>query len=112
MQYVSSAPATRLDVINAQEHLDQQLQQRQVCWGCMPVSIGAAASSVRCNTAVFTSLHAYAKPCGMGQAHGEIRSHAVATPESALPCTLRWSACAGTRDRHLPRARGAVWPVL
>ncbi len=30
MQYVSSTPATRLDVINLQEKLDQQLQQRQV----------------------------------------------------------------------------------
>lgn len=29
-QYVSSTPATRLDVINLQERLDQQLQQRQV----------------------------------------------------------------------------------
>lgn len=29
MQYVSSTPATRLDVINLQERLDQQLQQRQ-----------------------------------------------------------------------------------
>lgn len=33
MQYVSSTPATRLDVINLQEKLDQQLQQRQV--SCM-----------------------------------------------------------------------------
>lgn len=37
LQYVSSTPATRLDVINLQEKLDQQLQQRQarevgVCW--------------------------------------------------------------------------------
>jgi hypothetical protein len=31
VQYVSSTPATRLDVINLQEKLDQQLQQRQVC---------------------------------------------------------------------------------
>ena len=31
MQYVSSTPATRLDVITLQEKLDQQLQQRQVC---------------------------------------------------------------------------------
>lgn len=30
VQYVSSTPATRLDVINLQERLDQQLQQRQV----------------------------------------------------------------------------------
>lgn len=30
VQYVSSTPATRLDVINLQEKLDQQLQQRQV----------------------------------------------------------------------------------
>jgi hypothetical protein len=30
MQYVSSTPATRLDVINLQEKLDQQLQRRQV----------------------------------------------------------------------------------
>ena len=30
MQYVSSTPATRLDVVNLQEHLDQKLQQRQV----------------------------------------------------------------------------------
>ena len=29
VQYVSSTPATRLDVINLQEQLDQQLQQRQ-----------------------------------------------------------------------------------
>jgi dynein light intermediate chain len=29
VQYVSSNPATRLDVINLQERLDQQLQQRQ-----------------------------------------------------------------------------------
>lgn len=29
MQYVASTPATRLDVINLQEKLDQQLQQRQ-----------------------------------------------------------------------------------
>merc|ERR1719324_1630599 len=29
VQYVSSTPATRLDVINLQEHLDQKLQQRQ-----------------------------------------------------------------------------------
>lgn len=29
IQYVSSTPATRLDVINLQEKLDQQLQQRQ-----------------------------------------------------------------------------------
>ena len=29
VQYVSSTPATRLDVINVQEKLDQQLQQRQ-----------------------------------------------------------------------------------
>lgn len=29
MQYVSSTPATRLDVINLQEALDQKLQQRQ-----------------------------------------------------------------------------------
>lgn len=29
MQYVSSNPATRLDVINLQEQLDQRLQQRQ-----------------------------------------------------------------------------------
>ena len=29
VQYVSSTPATRLDVINLQERLDQQLQQRQ-----------------------------------------------------------------------------------
>lgn len=46
MQYVSSTPATRLDVINLQEKLDQQLQQRQVrvlccqtgsvCWESMP----------------------------------------------------------------------------
>lgn len=36
MQYVSSTPATRLDVINLQEKLDQQLQQRQVCqYRCM-----------------------------------------------------------------------------
>lgn len=35
VQYVSSTPATRLDVINLQEKLDQQLQQRQVRsrWG-------------------------------------------------------------------------------
>lgn len=37
VQYVSSTPATRLDVINLQEKLDQQLQQRQVrllaAWG-------------------------------------------------------------------------------
>ena len=31
VQYVSSTPATRLDVITLQEKLDQQLQQRQVC---------------------------------------------------------------------------------
>jgi dynein light intermediate chain len=30
VQYVSSTPATRLDVITLQERLDQQLQQRQV----------------------------------------------------------------------------------
>ncbi len=30
VQYVSSTPATRLDVINLQERLDHQLQQRQV----------------------------------------------------------------------------------
>ena len=30
VQYVSSTPATRLDVITLQEKLDQQLQQRQV----------------------------------------------------------------------------------
>lgn len=29
VQYVASTPATRLDVINLQEKLDQQLQQRQ-----------------------------------------------------------------------------------
>ena len=29
IQYVSSTPATRLDVINAQEHLDRKLQERQ-----------------------------------------------------------------------------------
>lgn len=29
VQYVSSTPATRIDVINLQEHLDHQLQQRQ-----------------------------------------------------------------------------------
>ena len=29
MQYVSSTPATRLDVINLQEDLDRKLQQRQ-----------------------------------------------------------------------------------
>ena len=29
MQYVSSTPATRLDVINLQEELDRKLQQRQ-----------------------------------------------------------------------------------
>lgn len=29
VQYVSSAPASRLDVITLQERLDQQLQQRQ-----------------------------------------------------------------------------------
>ena len=29
MQYVSSTPATRLDVVNLQERLDQQLQARQ-----------------------------------------------------------------------------------
>lgn len=29
VQYVSSTPATRLDVINLQEQLDQRLQQRQ-----------------------------------------------------------------------------------
>ena len=29
MQYVSSTPATRLDVTNLQEQLDQKLQQRQ-----------------------------------------------------------------------------------
>lgn len=29
VQYVSSTPATRLDVINLQEQLDQKLQQRQ-----------------------------------------------------------------------------------
>jgi len=34
-QYVSSTPATRLDVINLQERLDQQLQQRQApCPAC------------------------------------------------------------------------------
>lgn len=36
MQYVSSMPSTRLDVINLQEKLDQQLQQRQVLM--VPVS--------------------------------------------------------------------------
>jgi dynein light intermediate chain len=30
VQYASSTPATRLDVINLQERLDTQLQQRQV----------------------------------------------------------------------------------
>jgi dynein light intermediate chain len=30
VQYVSSTPATRLDVINLQEELDRKLQQRQV----------------------------------------------------------------------------------
>jgi dynein light intermediate chain len=30
VQYVSSTPATRLDVVNLQEHLDRKLQQRQV----------------------------------------------------------------------------------
>lgn len=29
IQYVSSTPATRLDVINVQEHLDRKLQERQ-----------------------------------------------------------------------------------
>ena len=29
VQYVSSTPATRLDVVNLQEHLDRKLQQRQ-----------------------------------------------------------------------------------
>lgn len=29
VQYVSSTPATRLDVTNLQENLDQRLQQRQ-----------------------------------------------------------------------------------
>ena len=29
VQYVASTPATRLDVINLQEQLDQKLQQRQ-----------------------------------------------------------------------------------
>lgn len=29
VQYVSSTPATRLEVINLQEQLDNQLQQRQ-----------------------------------------------------------------------------------
>jgi hypothetical protein len=30
VQYVSTTPATRLDVINLQEELDRKLQQRQV----------------------------------------------------------------------------------
>jgi hypothetical protein len=36
VQYVSSTPATRLDVINLQEELDRKLQQRQVhlCFFC------------------------------------------------------------------------------
>ncbi len=29
VQYVSSTPATRLDVVNLQQHLDHQLQARQ-----------------------------------------------------------------------------------
>jgi dynein light intermediate chain len=29
VQYVSSTPATRLDIVNLQEHLDHQLQARQ-----------------------------------------------------------------------------------
>lgn len=29
VQYVSSTPATRLDIVNLQEHLDHQLQSRQ-----------------------------------------------------------------------------------
>ena len=33
VQYVSSTPATRLDVISLQERLDEMLQQRQVMHG-------------------------------------------------------------------------------
>ena len=46
VQYVSSTPATRLDVINLQEKLDQQLQQRQV--GCSPCVLADLRQLCRC----------------------------------------------------------------
>lgn len=52
MQYVSSTPATRLDVINLQEKLDQQLQQRQVSassahqYGCFKAASGLKQRSL------------------------------------------------------------------
>jgi hypothetical protein len=49
VQYVSSTPATRLDVINLQEKLDQQLQQRQVCAAAnSAVQITQDVSAWRC----------------------------------------------------------------
>jgi dynein light intermediate chain, axonemal len=53
VQYVSSTPATRLDVITLQERLDQQLQQRQVRqaqgggFGGTPDGVGNAAGRPR-----------------------------------------------------------------
>lgn len=56
MQYVSSTPATRLDVIHLQEKLDQQLQQRQVrtllC--CIPFT---ARHSLNCRHAASPAVY-------------------------------------------------------
>lgn len=61
MQYVSSTPATRLDIIGLQERLDQQLQQRQVrtadgsAW--LPAPISARCGLIGPNPAAcYTNL--------------------------------------------------------
>lgn len=61
VQYVSSTPATRLDVIALQERLDQALQQRQV-WAAGSRHARASATKPAAGTSAAAATPSYATP--------------------------------------------------
>ncbi len=67
VQYVSSTPATRLDVITLQEKLDQQLQQRQVAQialdSCCPSQAGSFLYHYVTKTIIFAGKRDWHLPC-------------------------------------------------
>ena len=97
VQYVSSTPATRLDVINLQEKLDQQLQQRQVNNFELHQSSHMDSLLIIYSTGKYKYRYFYFE---------------VWTLADHIQYVYMLYTRTGTRDWHLPSARGALCAML
>ena len=106
VQYVSSTPATRLDVISLQEQLDQKLQQRQAReTGICPIREELYAQCFgTLHRKRFTPCGAVIHVCGMLRCVGSpcklLMPHRWADPTDHHQLWWTWSASSTSARRH------------